>query len=58
MNTEQKQRATWENGDDPLVGGGLINRGIVDFVALGVWSYKPVGYLYTHVQSGEGAVAY
>lgn len=32
---------TWENGDDPLVGGGLISRGVVDFAALGIWSDKP-----------------
>ena len=31
---------SWENGDDPLVSGGLINRGVVDFVTLGVWSDK------------------
>ena len=32
---------TWENGDDPLVGGGLISRGKVDFTALGIWPSKP-----------------
>ena len=32
---------TWENGDDPLVGGGLISRGVVDFASLGIWSGKP-----------------
>ena len=31
----------WENGDDPLVGGGLISRGKVDFTALGIWPSKP-----------------
>lgn len=28
---------TWENGDDPLVGGGLISRGVVDFATAGIW---------------------
>src|SRR5574343_171083 len=32
---------TWENGDDPLVGGGLINRGVVDFATVGIWPTKP-----------------
>lgn len=32
---------TWENGDDPLVGGGLISRGVVDFATVGIWPTKP-----------------
>ena len=31
----------WENGDDPLIGGGLISRGVVDFAAVGIWPSKP-----------------
>ena len=31
----------WENGDDPLIGGGLISRGVVDFASLGIWPGKP-----------------
>jgi len=32
---------TWENGDAPLVGGGLISRGVVDFATVGIWPTKP-----------------